>query len=70
MSINIYAPVELENLLPFDIQYQLTDAALEKSFSGRITAGNVSQIYSVELNRTLLLSVDLLETGKKNDLKE
>ncbi|RKP11114.1 hypothetical protein THASP1DRAFT_27093 [Thamnocephalis sphaerospora] len=62
MSIRVGAPMELENLLPFDLEYRLVDSATKKSHSSRLHKGSTSQIHYVQTLRTLLLNVDVLDT--------
>ncbi len=59
LSLKLRAPVEVENLLPYDIQYRIFDKNLNHNWSSYLRKGGVSPIHVVELSHLLLLSIDV-----------
>ncbi|CUM64753.1 uncharacterized protein PRCAT00002364001 [Priceomyces carsonii] len=57
LKLIISAPLQVENLLPFDISYRLYDKSSKKDWSGTIEKGINSYIHVVSLKSLLLLSV-------------
>lgn len=68
MKIIISAPLEIENLLPYDIGYRLYDRSAKRDWRNFLKKGNVSPVHVVELEHFLLLSVQPKDSGyKKSD---
>lgn len=65
MTIRISAPIEVENLLPYDITYRLYDKNLKADWKSPIAQGGISPLHAVELSHLLLLNVTVKETGLK-----
>lgn len=65
MSLTLRAPVELENLLPYDIQFRIHDKNTGLSSSNFLVKGGSSPIHTVELSHLLLLSVAPEDTNLK-----
>ena len=59
MRIQISAPVEIQNLLPYDFQYRIYDKNTKKDWKNFLRKGGVSPVHVVELSHLLLLSVDV-----------
>ncbi|CAD6889894.1 unnamed protein product [Tilletia caries] len=59
LTLRLRAPVEIENLLPYDIQYRIFDKNLNHNWSSFLRKGGVSPIHVVQLSHLLLLSVDI-----------
>lgn len=59
LSLRLRAPVEVENLLPYDIHYRIFDKNVNHNWSSYLRKGGVSPIHVVELSHLLLLSVDI-----------
>lgn len=59
MRIRIYAPVEIQNLLPYDFKYRIYDKNTKKDWTNFLRKGGVSPVHVVELSHLLLLSIDL-----------
>ena len=57
MSLTLRAPVEIENLLPFDIKYRIHDKNTGLSSKSYLIKGGSSPLHDVELSHLLLLSV-------------
>jgi len=63
MKYIISAPVEIENLLPFDLDYRLYDKNAKKDWNGSIAKGVKSYVHVVSLESLLLLSVQPKDCG-------
>ncbi|RMZ85113.1 hypothetical protein DV738_g388, partial [Chaetothyriales sp. CBS 135597] len=63
MRIQISAPVEIQNLLPYDFKYRIYDKNTKKDWTNFLRKGGVSPVHVVELSHLLLLSVDVQETA-------
>lgn len=63
MTIVISAPVEVENLLPFDLDYRLYDKSSKKDWNGTISKGVNTYIHVSSLKSMLLLSVEPKDCG-------
>lgn len=63
MKFVISAPVEIENLLPFDLDYRLYDKNAKKDWNGSILKGVKSYVHVVSLESLLLLSVEPKDCG-------
>ncbi|GFF41445.1 vacuolar protein sorting-associated protein 13 [Aspergillus udagawae] len=59
MRVRIFAPVEIENLLPYDFKYRIYDKNTKKDWTNFLRKGGVSPVHVVELSHLLLLSIDL-----------
>lgn len=62
MRVRIYAPVEIQNLLPYDFKYRIYDKNTKKDWTNFLRKGGVSPVHVVELSHLLLLSIDLQDT--------
>ncbi|KAF4635598.1 hypothetical protein G7Y89_g2500 [Cudoniella acicularis] len=62
MRIRLSAPVELENLLPYDFKYRIYDKNTKKDWTNFLRKGGQSPVHVVELSHLLLLSVDMQDT--------
>lgn len=58
MKIVISAPLEIENLLPFDFNYRLYNQKTKKEWTGSVSKGVKSYVHVVGLDSVLLLSVE------------
>lgn len=63
MKIVVSAPLEIENLLPYDISYRLYDRSAKRDWRNFLKKGNTSPVHVVKLEHFLLLSVKPLECG-------
>lgn len=63
MTIVISAPLEIENLLPFDINFRLYDKTTKRDWSGSVTKGVSTFVHVVTLRSLLLLSVQPKNCG-------
>lgn len=65
MRIRLCAPVELQNLLPYDFKYRIYDKNTKKDWTNFLRRGGISPVHVVELSHLLLMSVDLQDTPFK-----
>ena len=62
MRIKLHAPIELQNLLPYDFKYRIYDKNTKKDWTNFLRKGGVSPVHVVELSHLLLLSVEMQDT--------
>lgn len=62
MRVRIFAPVEIQNLLPYDFKYRIYDKNTKKDWTNFLRKGGVSPVHVVELSHLLLLSIDLQDS--------
>lgn len=62
MRIKLNAPIELQNLLPYDFKYRIYDKNTKKDWTNFLRKGGVSPVHVVELSHLLLLSIDMQDT--------
>jgi len=66
MRIRLSAPIELQNLLPYDFKYRIYDKNTKdntkKDWTNFLRKGGISPIHVVELSHLLLLSIDMQDT--------
>ena len=62
MRIRLSAPIELQNLLPYDFKYRIYDKNTKKDWTNYLRKGGVSPVHVVELSHLLLLSIDMEDT--------
>ncbi|KIR43636.1 vacuolar protein sorting-associated protein vps13 [Cryptococcus deuterogattii 99/473] len=65
MTLVLRAPVELENLLPYDLRFRVHDKNSGLSSSSFLVKGGSSPIHTVELSHMFLLNVTPEETSFK-----
>ncbi|KAF2089652.1 vacuolar protein sorting-associated protein 13 [Saccharata proteae CBS 121410] len=65
MRIRLHAPVEVQNLLPYDFKYRIYDDNTKKDWTNFLRKGGVSPVHVVELSHLLLMSVDMQDTPFK-----
>lgn len=62
MRIAISAPIEIQNLLPYDFKYRIYDKNTKKDWTNFLRKGGVSPVHVVELSHLLLLSIEMQDT--------
>jgi vacuolar protein sorting-associated protein 13A/C len=62
MRIRISAPIEIQNLLPYDFKYRIYDKNTKKDWTNFLRKGGVSPVHVVELSHLLLLSIEMQDT--------
>lgn len=63
LSLRLRAPIELENLLPYDIQYRIYDKNTDQQWKSYLRHGGIMPVHSVELAHLVLLNVTIQDTG-------
>ncbi|KAG8691548.1 hypothetical protein FRC11_001538 [Ceratobasidium sp. 423] len=63
MTLRVRAPVELENLLPYDIKYRVYDKNASLNWISYLRRGGIMPVHSVELTHLLLLNIDAQDSG-------
>ncbi|KIJ26913.1 hypothetical protein M422DRAFT_55306 [Sphaerobolus stellatus SS14] len=65
MNLALRAPIELENLLPYNIQYRVFDKQLDQNWSSYLRQGGIMPVHSVELEHLILLNLNVQDTCYK-----
>lgn len=63
LNLKLRAPIELENLLPFNIEYRIYDKDADQNWRSYLRKGGVMPVHSVELSHMVLLNVNVQDTG-------
>jgi len=63
INLKLRAPLELENLLPYDVEYRIYDKNTDQNWKSYLRKGGVMPIHSVELGHFILLNVTMQDTG-------
>lgn len=63
MKVIISSPVEIENLLPYDLDYRLYDKSSKKDWNGSVAKGVNTYVHVASLTSLLLLSVEPKDCG-------
>lgn len=59
MRLRLSAPVEVENLLPFDFKFRIYDKNTKKEWSNFLRKGGLSPVHVVELSHLLLMNIEM-----------
>ncbi|KAG6890404.1 hypothetical protein C0995_008758 [Termitomyces sp. Mi166 len=62
VNLKLRAPVELENLLPYDFEYRIYDRNTDQNWRSYLRKGGVMPVHSVELGHFVLLNVDIQDS--------
>ncbi|KAF5375265.1 hypothetical protein D9758_000284 [Tetrapyrgos nigripes] len=62
INLKLRAPVELENLLPYNIQYRVYDKDTDQNWRSYLRQGGIMPVHSVELGHLVLLNVEIQDT--------
>lgn len=65
ITLRLRAPMELENLLPYNIQYRIYDKNADQNWRSYLRKGGVMPVHSVDLGHLVLLNIDAQETEFK-----
>ncbi|PPQ80804.1 hypothetical protein CVT25_001929 [Psilocybe cyanescens] len=63
INLKLRAPLELENLLPYNLEYRIYDKNTDQNWKSYLRQGAIMPVHSVELGHFILLNVNLEETG-------
>lgn len=64
VTLRLRAPIELENLLPYNLQYRIYDKDADQNWKSYLRKGGIMPVHSVELGHLVLLNVEVQDTGK------
>ena len=64
INLRLRAPLELENLLPYNLEYRIYDKDTDQNWRSYLRKGGVMPVHSVELGHFILLNVNVQDTGK------
>lgn len=64
LSLRLRAPLEIQNLLPYDVRIRVYDKHIEHNWKTFLRAGGVIPMNIAELSHLLLLSVEVQDTGE------
>ncbi|KAF8168100.1 vacuolar protein sorting-associated protein 13 [Crassisporium funariophilum] len=62
INLKLRAPLELENLLPYNLEYRIYDKNTDQNWRSYLRKGGVMPVHSVELGHFILLNVDVQDT--------
>ncbi|GJJ09687.1 hypothetical protein Clacol_003911 [Clathrus columnatus] len=62
MTLHLRAPIEVENLLPYNVQYRIFDKELDQNWSSYLRQGGLMPVHCVELDHLVLLNVTVQDT--------
>ncbi|RCI04898.1 hypothetical protein CU098_003059, partial [Rhizopus stolonifer] len=62
MAIRLSAPIEIENLLPFDFSFRIVDKTTGQEFSSYLRKGGVMPIHVIENGHLVLMNIDIPDT--------
>jgi vacuolar protein sorting-associated protein 13A/C len=62
LTLRLRAPVEIENLLPYDVRFRVYDKNREHNWSSFLRRGGTSPLHMAELSHLLLLSVEIQDS--------
>ncbi|KAF7306925.1 hypothetical protein MIND_00485000 [Mycena indigotica] len=62
MTLKLRAPIELENLLPYNLEYRIYDKDTDQNWRSYLRQGGVMPVHSVELSHLVLLNIEIQDT--------
>ncbi|KAH9835542.1 vacuolar protein sorting-associated protein 13 [Rhodofomes roseus] len=65
ITVKLRAPIELENLLPYNLDYRIYDKNTDQNWRSYLRKGGVMPVHSVELGHLILLNVHVQDTSFK-----
>jgi vacuolar protein sorting-associated protein 13A/C len=63
MAINLSAPIEIENMLPFDFNFRIVDKTTGQDFNSYLRKGGVIPIHVIENEHLVLLSIEIPDSS-------
>ena len=63
LVLKLRAPIELENLLPYNLEYRIYDKDTDQNWRSYLRKGGVMPVHSVELGHMVLLNISVQDTG-------
>ncbi|KAJ3800717.1 vacuolar protein sorting-associated protein 13 [Lentinula aff. detonsa] len=62
INLKLRAPLELENLLPYNIQYRVYDKDTDQNWRSYLRQGGIMPVHSIELAHLVLLNIEVQDT--------
>ncbi|CDO71578.1 hypothetical protein BN946_scf184911.g48 [Trametes cinnabarina] len=62
IALKLRAPIELENLLPYNLEYRIYDKETDQNWRSYLRKGGVMPVHSVELGHLVLLNIHVQDT--------
>ena len=62
MKLRLSAPIEIQNLLPYDFKYRVYDKNTKKDWTNFLRKGGLSPVHVVQLSHLLLMSINMQDT--------
>jgi len=63
INLKLRAPLEIENLLPYNLEYRIYDKNTDQNWRSYLRQGGIMPVHSVELGHFILLNVNVQDTG-------
>ena len=63
MKVCLSAPLEVQNLLPYDFKFRIYDKNTKKEWTNFLRKGGLSPVHVVELSHLLLMSIDMQDSS-------
>lgn len=67
MAVRLSAPVEIENLLPFDFNFRIIDKTAGQDFSSFLRKGGTTPLHVIENGHLLLFNMHMPSTGTSSE---
>lgn len=64
LSLKLSSPIQIENLLPYNIQYRIYDKDADQNWKSYLRKGGIMPVHSVELGHLVLLNAEVQDTGE------
>ncbi|KAF4605212.1 hypothetical protein EYR40_003995 [Pleurotus pulmonarius] len=62
IQLKLRAPLELENLLPYNLQYRVYDKDTDQNWRSYLRKGGIMPVHCVELTHLVLLNIEVQDT--------
>jgi len=62
INLKLRAPLEIENLLPYNLEYRIYDKNTDQNWRSYLRKGGVMPVHSVELGHFILLNINVQDT--------
>ncbi|KAG6900136.1 hypothetical protein C0993_002481 [Termitomyces sp. T159_Od127] len=62
INLKLRAPLELENLLPYNLEYRIYDKNTDQNWRSYLRKGGVMPVHSVELSHFVLLNISIQDS--------
>ena len=65
ITLKLRAPIELENLLPYNLEYRIYDKDTDQNWRSYLRKVGIMPFHSVELGHLILLNIHVQDTGTR-----